>query len=104
MGQRSLLLERGLIQMSRSRWHVRSLMLGAALYACAGLVSDGSAQVTTAITSDGTLGTRIRQSGNLYNIDRGTIKGTKVLAVRRCAGDVAQKPPLCNALGHARIS
>jgi filamentous hemagglutinin family protein len=33
------------------------------------------AQVTTNITSDGTLGTTITPTGNLFNIDGGTIKG-----------------------------
>ena len=62
--------------MSRSRWHVRSLMLGAALYAFGAVVPHGYAQVPTAITSDGTLGTTVARSGNLYNINGGTIKGT----------------------------
>jgi filamentous hemagglutinin family protein len=62
--------------MLRSGWHTRSLVLGIFLYALGGLVSHGSAQVPTAITSDGTLGTTITQSGNLHNINGGTIKGT----------------------------
>ncbi len=40
------------------------------------VVPHGYAQVATAITSDGTLGTTVAQSGNLYNINGGTIKGT----------------------------
>src|SRR5512145_107188 len=62
--------------MSRSRWNVPSLMLGAALYAFGAVVPHGYAQISTAITSDGTLGTTVAQSGNLYNINGGTIKGT----------------------------
>ncbi len=34
------------------------------------------AQVTTAITSDGTLGTGVTQVGNVFEIDGGTIKGS----------------------------
>ena len=33
------------------------------------------AQVTTAITSDGTLGTSVTPDGNVFNIDQGTIRG-----------------------------
>ena len=62
--------------MSRSGWHVRSLMLGASLYAFGAVVPHGYAQVATAITSDGTLGTTVARSGNLFNINGGTIKGT----------------------------
>ena len=62
--------------MSRSRWHMRSLMLGAALYAFGAVVPDGYAQFATAITPDGTLGTTIARSGNLYNINDGTIRGS----------------------------
>jgi filamentous hemagglutinin family protein len=46
-----------------------SLLLG-------GLLSTPRAQVGTNITSDGTLGTTVTPSGNLYSIDGGTIKGT----------------------------
>jgi len=59
--------------MSRSRWHVRSLTLAILVYALGGLAPHGYAQVPTAITSDGTLGTTITQSGNLHNINGGTI-------------------------------
>ena len=45
--------------MSRSRWHVRALMLGASLYTFGVVVPHGDAQVATAITSDGTLGTTV---------------------------------------------
>lgn len=62
--------------MSRSGWHVRALMLGASLYAFGAVVPHGYAQVATAITSDGTLGTAVAPSGNVYNINGGTIKGT----------------------------
>jgi filamentous hemagglutinin family protein len=41
-----------------------------------GLFSIAHAQVTTRITADGTLGTTVTPSGNLYNINGGTIKGT----------------------------
>jgi filamentous hemagglutinin family protein len=74
VGQRCLLRQR--LFMSRSRWHVGALVLGAALYAFGAVVPHGYAQVTTAITSDGTLGTTVARSGNLYNINGGTIKGT----------------------------
>ena len=62
--------------MCRSRRHVRPLVLGAALYAFGAIVPHGYAQITTAITSDGTLGTTVARSGNLFNINGGTIKGT----------------------------
>jgi filamentous hemagglutinin family protein len=62
--------------MSTPRWHMRSLMLGTALYAFVAVVPQGDAQVATAITSDGTLGTTVAPSCNLYNINGGTIKGT----------------------------
>jgi filamentous hemagglutinin family protein len=67
--------------MCRSEWHVRLLVLGAALYAFGAVVPNGYAQVptvTTAITSDGTLGTTIARSGNLYDINGGTTKGTNL--------------------------
>src|SRR5688572_19753808 len=62
--------------MCRSRRHVRFFMLGAALYALAAAVPDGYAQVTTAITPDGTLGSTATRSGNVVNISGGTIRGT----------------------------
>jgi filamentous hemagglutinin family protein len=62
--------------MTRSRRHVRALVLGAALYAYGAVVPHGYAQVTTAITADGTLGTTVAPSGNVYNINGGTIRGT----------------------------
>jgi filamentous hemagglutinin family protein len=40
------------------------------------LISTAYAQVISNITTDGTLGTAIARSGNLFNIDGGTIKGT----------------------------
>ncbi len=61
--------------MSRSRWHVAALVLGAALYAFGAVVPHGYAQVATTIRPDGTLGTSVTQSGNLYGINGGTIKG-----------------------------
>ena len=51
-------------------------MLGAALCAFGAVVPRGYAQFSTAITSDGTLGTTVGRSGNLFNINGGTIKGT----------------------------
>jgi len=41
-----------------------------------GLLSTPHAQVSTNIASDGTLGTTVTPTGNVYNIDGGTIKGT----------------------------
>ena len=40
------------------------------------LLSITHAQVSTNIASDGTLGTTVTATGNLYNIDGGTIKGS----------------------------
>ncbi len=61
--------------MSRSRWHSGPLVLGAALYAFGAVVPHSYAQIATAIRPDGTLGTSVMQSGNLYGINGGTIKG-----------------------------
>jgi filamentous hemagglutinin family protein len=62
--------------MSRSGWHGRLLMLGAWLCAFGAAVPHGYAQITTAITSDGTLGTTVNRSGNVIDINGGTIKGS----------------------------
>ena len=61
--------------MSRSKWCTRALILGASLLAFGGVVPHGYAQVTTAITPDATLGTAVSRTGNLYNINGGTITG-----------------------------
>ena len=62
--------------MSRSKWYARVLLLGAALYAFGAFVPHGYAQFATAITPDGTLGTTVARSGNVFNINDGTIRGS----------------------------
>ena len=54
------------------RWAVLAAVL---LYAAGGVFSNAHAQVNTNITADGTLGTRVTPTGNVFNIDGGTIRG-----------------------------
>jgi filamentous hemagglutinin family protein len=55
---------------------MRTLMLGVALHMFSGVAPHAYAQVTTAITPDGTLGTAAVRSGNVIDINGGTVKGT----------------------------
>lgn len=54
---------------------IRPLLISGFLLHSA-LLAVSHAQVTTAITSDGTLGTTVTQAGNVYDINEGTIRGT----------------------------
>jgi filamentous hemagglutinin family protein len=61
---------------SPQRWIYRAVAWGIASFLFDGMSLTSYAQVSTNISADGTLGTTITPSGNVYNIDGGTIKGT----------------------------
>jgi filamentous hemagglutinin family protein len=62
-----------MIKHSLESW--RGALLTAALLYAAGAVFSVSGAVTTSITSDGTLGTTVTPSGNVYDINGGTFAG-----------------------------
>ena len=62
--------------MYRSRYSVRSLILGTTFCAFGVLAPNCHAQVATQISSDGTLATTVTQTGNVFDINGGTITGS----------------------------
>jgi filamentous hemagglutinin family protein len=60
---------------SKKCGHAAVLLRGSIALLFGGVLSTANAQVVTDITSDGTLGTTVTPSGNVYNIDGGTING-----------------------------
>src|SRR5262245_28924481 len=53
-----------------------AVLVGILFYAAGGFLSTSHAQFSTRITADGTLGTTVTPSGNVFNIDAGTIRGS----------------------------
>ena len=54
---------------------LRAVLAAVLLYAAGCVFSNAHAQINTNITADGTLGSRVTQAGNVFNIDGGTIRG-----------------------------